>query len=90
MLGVGPASYLAKALHSSDIKLIGILVILYRSTHQNNSNYVHLMIALYLYSAGIRVDAITLLNHFGFSVSYNVLQKQLKNTTFASQALIKQ
>lgn len=48
------------------------------------------MIALYLYFAGARVDAITFLNLFGLLVSYNVLQKQLKNTTFASQTLIKQ
>lgn len=33
MLGVGSASYLAKALHSSNMKLIGLLVIFCRSTH---------------------------------------------------------
>lgn len=86
---MGLTSYLAKALHLSNIKLIGILIILCKLANQNNSNYIPLMITLYLYFAGAKVDAITFLNYFGLLVFYNVLQKQLKNTNFASQALIK-
>lgn len=48
------------------------------------------MIVLYLYSTSAKIDAITLLNHFGLFVSYDVLQKSFKNITFASKALIKQ
>lgn len=55
------------------MKIVAILVILCRSAHRNNSNYIPLLIAMYMYSAGARVDAITLLNHLGFSVSYDVL-----------------
>lgn len=90
VLGVGPTSRHEKVSHLGDMKLVGIFVILCRSVHWNNSNYIPLMIALYLYSAGIRIDAITLLNHFGLSVSYDVLQKSLKNITSANKALIKQ
>lgn len=57
-------------------KIVAILVILCRSANRNNSNYLPLQIALYVYSAGARVDAITLLNHLGPSVSYDVLQKK--------------
>lgn len=37
------------------------------------------MIELYLYSAGAYVDAVMLLNCLDLLVSYNVLQKNLKN-----------
>ena len=47
------------------------------------------MIAFYLYSAGARIDTITLLNYFDLFVSYNVFQKSLKNITSISKALIK-
>lgn len=57
-------------------KIIAILVILCGSAHRNNSNYLPLLIALYVYSAGARVNAITLLNHLGPPVSYDVLQKK--------------
>lgn len=48
------------------------------------------MIGLYLYSAEARVDALMLLNRLGLSVSYNVLQKSLRNITQASQVWIKE
>lgn len=77
VFSVGPSnSSRTSNLHVVAIKLVAILVILCRSADRNNSNYVPLLIALYLYSAGARVDAITLLNHLGLSVSYDVLQKK--------------
>ncbi|MCJ1344728.1 hypothetical protein MMC31_002931 [Peltigera leucophlebia] len=72
------------ASHLANMKLVTILVTLCRSTHHNNSNYLPLLITLYLYSAGARVDAITLLNHLGLSVSYDTLQRKLKSIFFQS------
>lgn len=72
------------------MKIVAILVILCRSAHRNNSNYIPLLIALYMYSAGARDDASTLLNHLGLSVSYDVLQKRLKDITNNSQLWIKE
>lgn len=63
------------------MKIITILVIFCRSAHQNNSNYILLLIAMYMYSAEARVDAITLLNYLSLLVSYDVLQKKLKEVT---------
>lgn len=54
------------------IKIIIILVILCRFAHQNNSNFFPSLMALYLDSAVTCVNAITLLNHLGLSVLYNV------------------
>lgn len=67
-------------------RTVAILVILCRFARRNNSNYLPLLIALYVYSAGARVDAITLFNHLGPSVSYDVLQKKkkLRNITSTS------
>lgn len=65
------------------------MVILSRSAHQNNSNYVPLLIALYMYSAGAQVDVITLFNHLDLSVSYDVLQKKLHNVTKSTTMWIK-
>lgn len=73
----------------TSMKIIKILVILCRSTHRDNSNYIPLLIALYLYFAGARVDAITLLNHLGLSVSYDVLQKKLQDITKSTLSWIK-
>lgn len=66
------------------IKLVAILVILCQSAHQNNSNYFLLLVALYMYFSSVRVDAITLLNHFGLLVSYLVLLRKLANITATS------
>ena len=43
-----------------------------------------------MYSAGARVDAITLLNHLGILVLYNLLQKTLQSLSMSSMDLIKQ
>lgn len=75
--------------HLGEMKLVTIFVILCRSAHRNNSNYLPLLIALYLYSAGARVDAITLLNHRGISVFHNTLQQKLKNISSKSPQWIK-
>lgn len=79
VLNVGPTSQLKDTpkLYIISMKVIAVLVILCRSAHRNNSNYFLLLVALYLYSAGAKVDAITLLNHLGLSVSYPVLQTKL-------------
>ena len=90
VLGIGPTSLKSKASDSNDMKLVAILAILYRSAYRNNSNYLPLMIGLYLYSAGACVDAIILLNRLGLLVLYDVLQKSLRNITLASQAWIKE
>lgn len=47
----GPARKNARS-HLNRMKLVAILVILCRTAHRNNSNYLPSMIALYLYSAG--------------------------------------
>lgn len=48
------------------------------------------MIGLYLYFAKACVDALTLLNHLGLLVSYDILQKSIRNITQASQVWIKE
>lgn len=73
----------------TSMKIITILLILCRSAHRNNSNYLLLLMALYMYSAGAGVDVMTLLNHLGLLVSYNVLQKQLQDITKLSSFWIK-
>lgn len=92
VFGVGPTSLLQypSKLHLISMKLVAVLVILCRSAHRNNSNYLPLMVALCLYSAGAKVDAITLLNHLGLSVSYNVLQSKLRDITLSSKQWIRQ
>ena len=89
IMSVGPTSSHSSNLHLVAMKIIAVLVILCRSAHRNNSNYIPLFIALYLYSAGARVDAITLLNHLGLSVSYQVLQSKLRDITATSKQWIK-
>ena len=63
--------------HLASMKLLAVLIIMCRSAHRNNSNYITLLVAMYLYSAGVKVDAITLLNHLGLSVLYNSLLRKL-------------
>ena len=72
VFGVGLLSYNLPS-HLVRIKLIAILVILCHSAYRNNSNYIPLLLGLYFYSFSTKTDAITLPNHFGVSVSYNVL-----------------
>lgn len=87
---VGPLSKSAMTFHLASMKLLAIFVILCRSAHRNNSNYFPLLVAIYLYSAEAKVDAITLLNHLGLSVSYNILLKRLRNIMLSSATFIKQ
>ena len=87
---IGPLSKLAITSHLASMKLLAIFVIFCRSAHRNNSNYFPLLVVIYLPSARAKVDAITLLNHLGLSVSYNVLLKRLRNIILSSTAFIKQ
>ena len=93
MLGVSFNSdaYLTSHLvfHQASMKLFTILVVMCKLAYQNTSNYILLFVAIYLYSAGAKVDAIILLNHFGFSVSYNLLMRKLRNIKAHSTAFIK-
>lgn len=83
---VGPRSYQYSInAQIMSMKLIDILVILCRTAHRNNSNFLLLLIALYFYSSGARVDAITLFNHLGLSVSYDMLQKKPHSITSSSR-----
>ena len=72
------------------MKLVAMLVILCRSTYRNNGNYLPLLIPLYLYSAGTKVDAIILLNNLDLFLSYNFLQKKLRDITLTSKQWIRQ
>lgn len=72
------------------MKLVAIFIIIYRLAHRNNNNYIFFLIAMYMYSAGARVDAITLLNYLGISVLYNILIRKLRNITTSSIAFIKE
>lgn len=91
VLSVGPTSFLCLPdSHLVSMKIVAVLVILCRSAHRNNSNYFHLLIALYLYSAGAKIDVITLFNLLGLFVSYKVLQSKLKDITLMSKQWIKQ
>lgn len=72
------------------MKLIAIFLIICRSTHQNNSNYFSLLVVIYLYSVDAQVNVITLLNHLGLSISYNVFLRMLRNIKVSSAAFIKE
>lgn len=89
ILSIGPSRRSSDS-HVVSMKLVTILVILCRSAHRNNSNFLPLLIALYLYSAGAQVDAITLLNRMGLTVSYDVLLHKLKAIASDSALWIKQ
>lgn len=75
--------------HLALMKLLAVLVIMCKSAHRNNSNYIPLLVAMYLYSAGAKVDAITLLNYLGLSVSYNSLIRKLRDIKAHSAVFIK-
>lgn len=89
MQSVGPLSRSTAAMQLVSMKLVAILAILCQLAHQNNSNYLQLLVALYLYSAGARVDAITLLNHLGLLVLYHVLLKRLRGISLSNKDWIK-
>ena len=71
------------------MKLLTILVVMYRSAYWNNSNYISLLVVIYLYSTGAKVDAIILLNHLGLSVLYNSPLQKLRDIKAQSTAFIK-
>lgn len=71
------------------MKLVAILVILYRSAHWNNNNYISLFITVYLYLAGVKIDIITLFNHLGLFILHNVLLKKLREITKSNATWIK-
>lgn len=74
---VRPTSRSALTSQLISIKLVAILVILYKSAHQNNSNNILFLIALYFYSADAKIDAIIFLNHLDLFVWHNMLLKKL-------------
>lgn len=55
------------------IKLIVILVVLYRSAHQKNNSYFPILIALYLYSSVAWINTMKLLNYLDINMSYDIL-----------------
>lgn len=76
-------------IYLASIKLIAIFVILCRLAHWNNSNYISLIITIYVYLAIAQVDAITFLNHLWLSVLYKILLKKLRNIITFSSIFIK-
>ncbi|MCJ1470909.1 hypothetical protein MMC07_009557 [Pseudocyphellaria aurata] len=88
---ISPASRAATEYgqHVTDMKIITVLTILCRSAHRNNSHYLPLQLALYLYSTGARVDVLALFNNLGLLVSNNVLQNQLANLASKRMRMIK-
>lgn len=62
MLSIGPISRSPLTSHLASMKLLAMFINICRSAHQNNSNYILLLMTIYIYLAGAKVDAITLLN----------------------------
>lgn len=75
--------------HLASIKLLAVFIIICRSAHQNNSNYIPFFVAMYLYLARAKVDAIILLNHLGLSVLYNLLLRKLRDIKAHNALFIK-
>lgn len=73
----------------TSMNIITILVIFCLSAYCNNRNYIPSLIALYLYSIGAWVEAITLLNHLGLLVLYDILQKKIQDITKSTLYWIK-
>lgn len=72
------------------IKLLVIFVIICQSTCGKNTNYISLLVAIYIYSAGTKIDTITLLNRLGLFVLYNVFLRKLGSITSSSITFIKE
>lgn len=89
LLGVGPTSKNPLTSYLASIKHLAIFEIIYRLVYWNNNNYVPLLVAIYIYFAGTKVDATTLLNCLGLSVLYNVFLRKLRGTTTSSASFIK-
>lgn len=89
IFNVDPTSRNLLTSHLALIKFPTILVIICRLAHQNNNNYVSLLMAIYIYSADTKVDIITFLNHPGLFILYNVFLGKLKNITIFNTVFIK-
>lgn len=48
--------------HLVSIKLLAIFIIIYKSAHQNNSNYNLFFIVMYIYLEGVKIDVIIFFN----------------------------
>lgn len=75
--------------HQALMKLLTILVVICRSAYQNTSNYILLLMAIYLYSASTKVNTITLLNYIRLFMSYNLFLRKLRDIKAYSTAFIK-
>lgn len=71
------------------MKLLTIFVVICKLAHWNTSNYIPLLVAMYLYLAGAKVDTITLFNYLGLFVLYNLLLRKLRDIKANSAAFIK-
>lgn len=76
--------------HLASMKLLTIFVIICRSTHGNNNNYISLFVIIYIYSVGAKVDIITLFNYLGLFISYNMLLRKLRDITSLNANFIKE
>lgn len=62
ILDVGLTLRSSSISYLTSIKLLEILVIIYRSAHHNNSNEILLFMAMYIYLTDTKVDIIIFLN----------------------------
>ncbi len=88
VLGVDPTLRSFLISHLASMKLLTILVIICRSAYHNNNNYILLFMVMYMYSAGIKVNTIFLLNRLSLSILYNVLLRKLRSTNTSSTSFI--
>ena len=72
------------------MKLIVIFVILCKLAHWNNSNYISLLIAMYLYLARAQDNVKILLNYLGLLILYKVFFKKLRNITTSNTLFIQE
>lgn len=89
ILGTGLTLKSPLTSHLVSMKLLAIFVIIYRSTHQNFNNYVSLYIIIYMYSAGAKIDTITVFNYPGLFILYNLVLKKLRSIITSSATSIK-
>lgn len=67
---MGPISESPLTFHLVSIKFLANFVIFCKSAHQNNSNYVFLLMAIYLYFSGAKIDIITFFNYLGILINF--------------------
>lgn len=89
VLSIEHLSKLTMTSHLALIKLLAILVILYKSIDWNKSNYFPFLVVIYLYLAKAKVDTITLFKYLGLLVLHNVLLKRLGSIMLSSATFIK-